>query len=65
MCRSRRNKLGAKCKAEVFRTQQDAVDDYRTDYQLYSACKDNAGTLCGDEDPDEVVDCLVSGRWRG
>lgn len=39
-----------------------ANDDYRTDYKLYTACKDDVTNLCADVDAGDgrEVECLVS-----
>lgn len=65
------DKLGPSCKAQVHRTQTDAVDDYRTDARLHAACADDAKTLCADVEAGDgrEVECLVrwrlAGLWRG
>jgi hypothetical protein len=37
--RSAKTQLSQKCRQQVLRTQQEAVEDYRTDYLLFTACK--------------------------
>ena len=39
------------------------MEDYRTDYKLYSVCKDDVKNLCDDVDPGDAreVMCLVRG----
>lgn len=41
------------------------MDDYRTDYKLYTTCKDDVKNLC-DVDPGDSreMECLVSGSGR-
>ncbi|GFH19709.1 uncharacterized protein HaLaN_16706 [Haematococcus lacustris] len=52
-------KLSTSCKTEVFRTQQEAAEDYRTDVVLFSACKDDVKNLCSDAEPSEAMECLA------
>lgn len=42
------------------------MEDYRTDYMLYQACKGDVGALCPDVEPGEnrEMECLVR-RRRG
>lgn len=62
--REKKGKLTAVCRTEVFRTQQEAAEDYRTDYQLYNACKDDIQNVCSDVEPGDSreLECLVSKR---
>lgn len=64
--RDKKGKLNAACRAEVFRTQQEAAEDYRTDYKLYQGCKDDVQNLCSDVDPGDSreLECLVSKRLQ-
>lgn len=39
-------------------------EDYRFDYKLFTACKDDVKNLCTDVDSGEEMDCLVSMRCR-
>ncbi|MEW5310424.1 MAG: hypothetical protein WDW38_002223 [Sanguina aurantia] len=59
-----KQKLSTTCKAEVFRTQQEAVEDYRTDYKLYAACKDDVQNVCSSVEPGEghEMECLAEKR---
>ncbi|GAX77303.1 hypothetical protein CEUSTIGMA_g4749.t1 [Chlamydomonas eustigma] len=62
--RDNKNKIGGKCKTEVFRTQQEVSEDYRLDYKLYNLCKDDVKNLCADVEPGDnrEVECLDSKR---
>uniref|UniRef100_A0A7R9V0N1 Golgi apparatus protein 1 n=1 Tax=Chlamydomonas euryale TaxID=1486919 RepID=A0A7R9V0N1_9CHLO len=62
--RAKKNKMGAGCKKEIFRTQQDVVEDYRFDYKLYARCKADVSSLCPDVEPGSggELDCLESKR---
>ncbi|KAG2435442.1 hypothetical protein HYH02_011942 [Chlamydomonas schloesseri] len=57
-------KLSAQCSAEVFRCQQEVAEDYRLDYKLYTACKDDVSNLCDDADSGEEIDCLSQKRLQ-
>ena len=37
--RMKKEELSEACQAEVFQRQADAADDWRTDVELYKACK--------------------------
>lgn len=39
-CRDKKLKLSAQCKIEVFRIQQESIEDYRLDYKLFSSCSE-------------------------
>lgn len=62
--RDKKSKVTAGCKTEVFRTQQEANEDFRTDYKLYTACKDDVSNLCSDVEPGEnrEMNCLTEKR---
>ena len=50
------------CKKQLFKVQMDAAEDFRSDTQLYEACKDDATKLCKDVKMGggRVQACLVS-----
>eukprot|EP00798_Chlamydomonas_sp_ICE-L_P010076 gene10076-7973_t len=54
--KDKRKKLAGACKAEVFRVQKEAAEDYRTDYKLYQGCKDDRRGSNGE------IDCLIQKR---
>lgn len=62
--RDSKSKLGNACKNEVFRTQLEATEDYKSDYMLFTACKDDVLNLCEDEEDsaDNEIECLNSKR---
>ncbi|GLI60743.1 hypothetical protein VaNZ11_002971 [Volvox africanus] len=55
-------KLTAGCSAEVFRMQQEVAEDYRFDYKLFTACKDDVRNLCKDLEQGEELECLAQHR---
>ena len=61
MCRDEKENLSAKCKDEIFKTQLEGAQDYRTDADLHLACESDAKKICKDVKPGEgrVQDCLV------
>jgi hypothetical protein len=36
------------------------AEDYRADFKLYAACKDDVSNLCEDADQGAEIECLVS-----
>lgn len=60
--RSSSKKVSPACKGELWRTQAEVAEDYRTDPQLYDKCKDSVQQLCKDVEPGSggELDCLVS-----
>lgn len=60
--RAHRGKLRPVCQKEVFKLEQDASDDIRTDPRLLRACKQEIARMCSDQDKHggKVQDCL----WR-
>eukprot|EP00195_Chlamydomonas_chlamydogama_P004977 CAMPEP_0202901334 /NCGR_PEP_ID=MMETSP1392-20130828/14194_1 /ASSEMBLY_ACC=CAM_ASM_000868 /TAXON_ID=225041 /ORGANISM="Chlamydomonas chlamydogama, Strain SAG 11-48b" /LENGTH=885 /DNA_ID=CAMNT_0049587883 /DNA_START=46 /DNA_END=2703 /DNA_ORIENTATION=- len=62
--RDKKGKLAGACKTEVYRNQQEASEDYRVDYKLYTACKDDVKNLCSDVDPGDgrEIECLAAKR---
>lgn len=59
--RSSSKKVSAACKGELWRTQAEVAEDYRTDPQLYDNCKDSVQQLCQDVEPGNgaELDCLI------
>jgi len=60
--KDKKTKLSAQCKLEVFRAQQDAVEDFRTDFKLSTSCKEDVKNLCKDIEPGEghELECLAA-----
>eukprot|EP00884_Botryococcus_braunii_P022595 jgi/Botrbrau1/9019/Bobra.0148s0119.1 len=58
--RQNKEKLSTGCSDEVFQRQQVAVDDWRTDKELFTACKGEVEKHCPDVEPHEgkVQACL-------
>eukprot|EP00798_Chlamydomonas_sp_ICE-L_P015369 gene15369-21453_t len=46
--KEKKSDLGAVCRSEVFIAQEEAVMDYRTDYRLFKACKEDVENMCSD-----------------
>ncbi len=42
-------------------TCHQVAEDYRFDYKLYTACKDDVSNLCKDVEQGEELECLVCG----
>lgn len=42
-------------------TSPQVAEDYRFDYKLYTACKDDVKNLCKDVEQGEELECLVRG----
>lgn len=61
MCRDEKARLSKECAEEIFKTQVEGAQDYRTDADLHVACEPDAKLICKDVKPGEgrVQDCLV------
>ena len=61
MCRDEKENLSAQCKDEIFKTQLEGAQDYRTDADLHLACESDSKKICKDVKPGEgrIQDCLV------
>lgn len=59
--RDEKDNLSDKCKDEIFKTQLEGAQDYRTDADLHLACEPDAKKICKDVKPGEgrVQNCLV------
>lgn len=64
VCRDEKAKLSQNCAAEIFSTQVEGAQDYRTDADLHVACEPDAKQICKDVKPGEgrIQDCLVRPR---
>lgn len=58
--------LTGKCRAQLDRVLRDKAYDYRYDPMLYTACKDDAKTVCGDTEPGQgrVIACMREKRFQ-
>ena len=61
-CRDEKAKLSQPCADEIFKTQVEGAQDYRTDADLHVACEPDAKQICPNVKPGEgrIQDCLVS-----
>ena len=61
-CRDKRARLSQECADEIFRTQLQGAQDYRTDPKLHAACEPDAKQICPNVKAEEgaIQDCLVS-----
>jgi len=59
-----KDELSQACASEVFRTQQEAAEDFRNDAMLYELCVPDAEALCPEVKPGggRVQDCLREKR---
>lgn len=59
-----KDQLSQACSSEVFRTQEEAAEDFRNDAMLYELCVSDAESLCADVKPGggRVQDCLREKR---
>mmetsp|Transcript_4821 Transcript_4821/g.5620 ORF Transcript_4821/g.5620 Transcript_4821/m.5620 type:complete len:974 (+) Transcript_4821:66-2987(+) len=57
-------KLTSRCEKELFKTKQEASNDYETDAMLYELCEEDAKALCDGVKPEggAVQTCLRSKR---
>uniref|UniRef100_A0A7S0YM23 Golgi apparatus protein 1 n=1 Tax=Polytomella parva TaxID=51329 RepID=A0A7S0YM23_9CHLO len=61
--RSVKTKLEDKCKAEIFRTQREILLDFRSDFAIYDACKDDSTKVCASSQSDDgEFFCLQDNR---
>ena len=60
--RDEKAKLSQPCGDEIFKTQVEGAQDYRTDADLHVACEPDAKQICPNVKPGEgrIQDCLVS-----
>eukprot|EP00798_Chlamydomonas_sp_ICE-L_P019059 gene19059-25662_t len=58
--------VSKRCKSEIFRTEIEAVEDFRSDYKLRTACTDDISNLCMDVEPGQSreIECLTSKRMQ-
>ena len=67
LLRDIKDRVAPACQKQLFKVQMDAAEDFRSDPQLYEACKADAEKLCKDvkQGGGRVQACLVSDGRAG